>query len=614
MRLYLEKLNLTAGRRPMKKTCLSVAFVLLLMNTLIYGVIRKTDGKMQFTVSMEKPQNHCYHVRISCQGLAGGIHDFKMPAWTPGFYMIMNHAKNVLNFSAADLAGKPLAWEKIDKNTWRIQNGRKYSILVDYDVYAFGRSVAESYLDDERGFISPTSVFMHSAGRLQQPVAVTVKPYRDWSRIASGLDPVPGTTDTFTAPDFDVLYDSPILVGKQEALTFEVQGIPHVFVAADLENIDREKLIADLRLIVTAATGVFGEIPYRRYAFLAIGPGQGGLEHLNSVAFTFTAGELANPAGYKKWLCFIAHEFFHLYNIKRIRPLALGPFDYERENYTDLLWVSEGFTVYFEDLIMNRAGLLSRDEVLERLRTDIANYEKIPGHLFQSAAASSFDIWCHFLDWGENADNTTISYYDKGSALALLLDLKIRHETGNKKTLDDAMRTLYQNFYKGKSRGFSDSEFRAVCEKTAGCRLDEFFAYTNTVQEIDYKKYLAYGGLDIDILPREIPGAFLGAAVREQEGKFYIQSVEWDSPAANSGLCAHDEIIAVDGERAAAGTMAELRERKKPGEKIRIMVARDQRIREYLVGLGKKTERSFAIKPLANPSPLQAAILKSWLR
>jgi len=598
----------------MKKTCLSVVFVLLLMETLIYGVTQKADGKLQFTVSMEKPQNHCYHVRISCQGLTGGTHDFIMPAWTPGYYLIMNHAKNVLNFHAADLAGKPLAWEKIDKNTWRIKNGRESFILVDYDVYAFGRSVAESYLDDERGFISPTSVFMHIAGRLQQPAAVTVKPYRDWNRIASGLDPAPGTTATFTAPDFDVLYDSPILVGNQEALTFEVQGIPHVFVASDLGNIDRQKLIADLQLIIMDATGIFGEIPYRRYAFLAIGPGQGGLEHLNSVAFTFNAAELANPASYKRWLCFMAHEFFHLFNVKRIRPLALGPFAYDRENYSNLLWVSEGFTVYYEDLILNRAGLLSREEVLERRRTDIINFEKIPGRLFQSAAASSFDIWSHFLDWGENADNTTISYYDKGAALALLLDFKIRHETGNKKTLDDVMRTLYQKFHKGKSRGFSDSEFRVVCEKAAGCRLDEFFAYANTVQKIDYKKYLGYGGLDIDILPREIPGAFLGAAVREQEGKLYIQSVEWDSPAANSGLCARDEIIAVDGERAGAGTMAELRERKKPGEKIRIEVSRNQRIRVYNVVLGKKTERNFAIKPLANPTPLQAAILKSWLR
>jgi predicted metalloprotease with PDZ domain len=597
----------------MKKTRFPLLLVLPLLAIAAFGERPAAGAKMEFTISMAKPQNHCFHVRVRCQGLEDKTHDFIMPAWTPGYYLIMNHAKNVLNFHAADLTGKPLAWEKTDKNTWRVKNGRISSIQVDYDIYAFGRSVAESYLDDERGFISPTGVLMHIAGRLRQPISLTVEPYRDWRRITTGLDPAQGATGTFTAPNFDVLYDAPILVGNQEVLGFKVKDIPHVFVAADLGNIDRQRLIADLRLIITAATDIFGEIPYRHYAFMAIGPGRGGLEHANSVAFTFNPTELADPAGYKRWLCFMTHEYFHLFNVKRIRPQTLGPFAYDRENYTDLLWFSEGFSVYYEDLIMNRAGLLSRDEVLERRRADIRNYENIPGRLFQSAAASSFDIWLHFLDWGENADNTTISYYDKGSALALLLDFKIRHESGNRKTLDDVMRALYQKFYKERGRGFSDKEFRAVCEKEAGCRLDEFFAYADSVRDIDYKKYLAYAGLDIDILPKEIPGAFLGAFVREQDGKLTIQGVERDSPAENSGLCAQDEILAIDGERAGVKTMAALRERK-TGEAVRITAARGGRLREYTVVLGRKTEPSFQIKPLADPDPLQAAILKNWLR
>ncbi len=598
----------------MKKTCRILLLALPLMNAVAYGVVRNADGMTQFTVSMEKPQSHCYHVRIDCQGLTGAINDFQMPAWTPGFYMIMNHAKHVLNFHATDLTGKPLFWEKTAKSTWRVRNGRATAIVVDYDVFAFGRSVAESYLDDERGFISPTSVFMHIAGRLRQPAVVTIEPYREFGQLATGLDPVPGAPHTFSAPDFDVLYDSPILVGNQQVLSFTVQGVSHVFAAADLGNIDRQKLIADLSAIITAATGIFGEIPYRHYAFLAFGPGQGGLEHANSVAFTFNPGELADAAGYKRWLCFIAHEYFHLFNVKRIRPLALGPFAYDRENYTDLLWVSEGFTVYYEDMVMNRAGLLSRDEFMERRRADIANYEKIPGRLFQSAADSSFDIWSHFLDWGGNANNTTISYYDKGAALALLLDCKIRYESGNRKTLDDVMRTLYHKFHQEKGRGFTDLEFRTTCEKVAGCGLDEFFSYAGTTCEINYKKYLGYGGLDIDDEPREIPGAFLGATVSEREGNPFIQGVEWNSPAADSGLCPGDEILAVDGMRADMRAMAGISEQKKPRARVSITVARNGRIRAYDVVLGKKTERSFQIKPLTNPNPLQAEILGTWLK
>ena len=420
----------------MKKTCFHLFLVLLLLSTLVPAKGSEGDVKMEFIVSMEKPQSHCYHVQFLCRGLGDGALDLTMPAWTPGYYMIMNHAKNVLNFHASDPSGKPLAWEKADKSTWKVHPGRASSIRIDYDVYALGHSVAESYLDDERGYISPTSVFMHVAGRLRQPAKITVKPFPGFSRISTGLDPIPGTAGTFMAPDFDVLYDSPILVGNQQVLPFAVRGVPHAFVASDLGNTDCRKLVADLSSIVTAATAIFGEIPYRRYVFLAIGPGQGGLEHANSVAFTFDPADLAGTPGYTRWLCFMAHEYFHLFNIKRIRPLALGPFAYGRENYTDLLWFSEGFSVYYEDLVMNRAGLLGRDEFLDRRRADISRYEKIPGRLFQSAAASSFDIWSHFLDWGEEADNTTISYYDKGAALALLLDFKIRHESGNRRTLD----------------------------------------------------------------------------------------------------------------------------------------------------------------------------------
>ncbi len=180
------------------------------------------------------------------------------------------------------------------------------------------------------------------------------------------------------------------------------------------------------------------------------------------------------------WLSFIAHEFFHLYNVKTIRPVALGPFDYDKENYTDMLWFSEGVTSYYENLILNRAGFFSRDDVFREMKTTISNYENIPGHLFQSAASSSFDSWMLFFNRSENASNTTISYYDKGCALGMLLDLRIRYESGNKKSLDDVMQTLYKVYYKEKKRGFTDKEFRDVCEKAAGSSLDEIFEALHT--------------------------------------------------------------------------------------------------------------------------------------
>jgi predicted metalloprotease with PDZ domain len=573
-----------------------------------------SQGTMAFTVSMERPNTHYYHVVFRCEGLKGERQDFKLPVWTPGFYQIMNYSRNVLNFRAEDGAGNPLAWEKTTKNTWRVKSAKSASVTVSYDVYAFTRFVAESYLDDSMGFISPSGVFMHIAGQIQHPVTVAVMPGQNWSRVSTGLDSIEGKPNSFFAPDFDVLYDCPILLGNQEILTFEVRGIPHVFAVDNLGTFDRERFVADHKRMVEAAAAIIGKIPYRHYAFLVIGPGGGGLEHANSTALTLNPSSLNEPAGYKRWLRFVTHEFFHLYNVKRIRPIALGPFDYDKENYTCMLWVSEGFTSYYEDLILRRAGLITRDDVLEAARSNIANYENIPGHRFQSAAESSFDTWLHSFGRGDNAANTTISYYDKGAALGMFLDFKIRTETKNKKSLDDVMRTLYREYYEEKKRGFTDSEFRAVCERIAGCPLAEIFdVYVSTAKDIDYPRYLAYAGLDIEVEPHESDGVYFGASTREQDGDLIISSVEWDSPAMQAGLSAQDEIIALDGVRISARTMSEILRQKKPADAIRVLISRGNNIREVEVVLAKRQERSFSIRPIVNPTPLQSEILRGWL-
>jgi predicted metalloprotease with PDZ domain len=592
-----------------------IAFSVAFLVVVSFALGQTATGTMAFTLSMERPNTHYYHVVFRCDGLKGETQDFKMPAWTPGYYRIMDYAKNVVNFRAADGAGNELPWTKTAKNTWRVRSGTAASVVISYDVYAFTRFVADSYLGDDGGFISPAGIFMHVAGHIQHPASVTIQPYQDWRRISTGLDPVEGNPNTFFAPDFDVLYDCPILIGNQEILSFEVRGIPHVVAASDLGTFDRARFTADLKKMVEAAVGIIGDIPYRHYAFLIIGPGGGGLEHLNSAALTLNPSSLNNPLGYKGWLSFVAHEFFHLYNVKRIRPIALGPFDYDKENYTHMLWLSEGFTVYYEYVILNRAGLLTRDEVLDRLRTTIARYENSPGHLFQSATASSFDTWINFFSRGEHTVNTTISYYDKGAALGLLLDLAIRNETKNRASLDDVMRTLYQKFYKEKKRGFTDQEFREVCEDTAKSPLPEIFdVYAPTVKDIDYPKYLAFAGLEIDVEPKDLPNPYFGAATQDQNGSPVISSVEWNSPASQAGLSAQDEIIALDGVRVTSRTLADRLNSRKAGDKVRILISRRNTIRDVEVVLGKKTERNFRIKPLPDPDPLQSAILKDWLR
>jgi len=332
------------------------------------------------------------------------------------------------------------------------------------------------------------------------------------------------------------------------------------------------------------------------------------------MAAYMNAANLQSPAGYKNWLAFIAHEYFHHYNVKRIRPVALGPFDYDRENYTRMLWVSEGITVYYEYIILKRAGLLSTEEFFDRISSTIARYENIPGSKVQSAVESSFDTWIQFFSRSEETANTTISYYDKGAILGLLLDLKMRHETQNKYSLDDLMRVLYRRYYQEKKRGWTDAEFRAEAEALARCSLAEIFDdYAASVKEVDYQKYFAYAGLEIDTSWHELPGVDLGLTTQTAEGNLLIASVLKGSTAQEAGLSARDEIIAVNGRRVSPRNFESLLSAHKPGEKIRLLIARRNRLQELEATLAAKKERPFRIKPASQPGQLEAEILRSWL-
>jgi len=578
----------------------------------IYGA---SVSVIEYTISMENPNNHYFHISLDYSGIKDNNTELKMPVWTPGYYMIMDYPKNVLNFRVTDASGKDLSWKKTTKNRWKINTAGVKSIHVSYDVYAFRVSVADSFLDDGRGFISPTGIYMYPAGLKDHPVIVKVRPYEKFREVSTGLDPVQGKDLTFYAPDFDVLYDCPILAGNQEILKFESGGIPYTIAAENLGSLNRTELINDFRRIVETATSIVGEIPYRHYTFIMMNNGMGGLEHTNSMAvFTNRLNSESGRIGNGR-LSFIAHEFFHLYNVKTIRPIDLGPFDYDKENYTTMLWFSEGVTSYYENLILNRAGFFKREDVLKEMTSSISAYENVPGRLFQSVAASSFDSWMFFLNRSENAANTTISYYDKGCAVGMLLDLKIRYESGNLKSLDDVMRTLYTTYYKGKKRGFTDKEFREVCEKIAGKSLNEIFdSYIPTTNEIDYKKYLAYAGLTIDTDPVESDGYWIGADVRQNGDNVVITRVEWDSPAWKAGLSGQDVITEINGQKATLDLFNETLHNSVIGNKIVFKTVHRDISNESVITPVKKITRSFAIRPASDITPIQEAILNSWLK
>jgi len=568
---------------------------------------------MAFTVTMPQPANHIFHVAFRCEGLKGDMQDFKMPLWPPGYYGIIAYVKNVSNFRAEDGAGRPLAWEKVTRNAWRVVTGSAPVVLLNYDVYGAISFAAQNFLGETRAYISPAGLFLHVAGQLRHPVTVAIQLPPGWTRIATGLDPA-GRANTFSAPDFDVLYDSPILMGNQETLSFTVGGVPHrVAIENVAAEVDREKMLSDLKRMVEAATRLIGEIPYRRYTFLMMGTGNGGIEHANSASIAFSGKNLEDETGYRGWLSYVAHEYFHNFNVKRIRPIALGPFDYDMENLTKMLWVSEGLSVYYQDILMVRAGLWTRAQYLDRMTGSIARFENAPGHHYQSATESSLNAWGTGSGVGGDR-NTSISYYDNGAMLGAMLDLKIRTESGNARSLDDVMRGLYRKYYVGRKRGFTDAEFREECESAAGAPLSEVFEYASTTRDVDYAKYFAYAGLELKVTKQEAPGAYLGINTHTQDGKLEITSVTAESPAQAAGLRARDEVLYVDGTKATPKALNDLLAAGKPGDRIKVQLSRDNAPQDVEVVLAANTKRGFAIRPIANPSALQSAILRDWMR
>ena len=591
---------------------------------------------MAFTVAMPQPGNHILHVTFRCDGLKGELQDFKMPAWSPGYYGIGDYSRNVSNFRAEDGAGHGLPFEKTAKNTWRVAAGNSPAIVLNYDVFGATSFAANTYVGDDRAYLSPSGVFVHVAGQLQRPVTVTIQLPSNWKQIATGLEPVKGKSGTFSAENFDVLYDSPILMGNQEYLQFAVKSVPHYVAIENVkEDVDRPKMVTDLKTMVTAATQLIGDVPYRHYTFLMMGRGRGGIEHSNSSSNQFDGTSLSTPEGYLRWLSFICHEYFHNFNVKRIRPLALGPFEYDQENLTNMLWVSEGLSVYYEDLVLVRAGLMTKAQYLDKMAAAIGSFENAAGRHYQSATESSWNTWRTGSGIGGDR-NTTISYYDNGAMLGAMLDLKIRDGSQNRKSLDDVMRALYRKYYLEKKRGFTDAEFRQECERAAGGELRDVFEYAGTTKEVNYEKYFALAGLKLESTAAEAPGAYLGLDTHTKElppsvmpagrgrggagrglapmTQLMVTDVAAGSPAELAGLKTGDRILEVEGAPATAVALNDVLMAKKAGDRIKLQISRagsEQEVQVTLVGNVKKT---YGLSPIAAATSAQSGILNHWLR
>jgi predicted metalloprotease with PDZ domain len=572
-----------------------------------------------YSVSMPEPATHLYAVTVRVSNVPAGREyvDLLLPVWTPGSYLVREFARNVQDFSAS-ANGAAARWETPDKRTWRVWLPRSgpRSVEATYRVYANELSVRTSHLDDTHAYFNGATMFMYVDGAKDAPVRLTVLTPVDW-KIATGLEradgPLPTTgavaAHTFTAPDYDRLVDSPVEAGKIQILSFEALGKPHEIAVWGRGNYEPERLTADVKKIVEAASRAVGRgLPYDRYVFIVhlFPGGGGGLEHLNSTTCESSPFVFQKKETYQDFLGLLSHEYFHLWLVKRIRPVALGPFDYETENYTRMLWLMEGGTDYYADVNLLRAGLLTEDEYYKDMAKQIQSLERTPGRRRMSLEESSFSAWIKYYRQNEHSVNSQVSYYTKGSVVTAMLDLEIRGRTKGAKSFDDVLRFLWDS-YAAKGRGVPEDAVEPAVEAVAGSSFREFFdRYVRGTDDIPYDRFLAHAGRR---LVAEVPedetrvtpsrkGAWLGANVADANGRTVVSSVLDGSPAWRAGLNAGDELLALDNARTTAASLADRLADRAPGETVTLTVFRRDELRSFTATLAARPPETYKIEKI----------------
>lgn len=536
-----------------------------------------------YELRMEKPQNHYFNVSMILENFKEKELQVKMPIWAPGSYLAREFAKNMNLVVARDENGNALPVKKTDKNTWNIQKGKAKKVIVSYEVYAFELTVRTSFLDLTHGFVSGSGVFMYVNNHKDLDGRLTVFPYKDFGTITTAL-PMAGDgvmTDgfeTFEFKNYDHLVDCPLEIGNQEEFDFTAAGVKHRVAIYAPGNYTIDLLKKDMANVVSAATDVFGQNPNKEYTFIIhnVVDGQGGLEHTNSCVLSVNRWTYAGSE-YVGFLKLVAHEYFHLWNVKRIRPIELGPFDYDHENYTSLLWVMEGFTSYYEKMILLRAGYYSDEQFLGSMFGSLNYVEGSVGSRVQPLSHSSFDAWIKGYRPNENSSNTTMTYYSRGSVIAMLLDAMIIKKSEGKQCLDHFMRHMYSKYFEDKERGFSESEFKAELEAFIGVNLDEFYAnFIDGTQIPDYNAILSQVGVKVQNVGQATPDA--GISSRSSGCSATITGIRSGSAAEEAGLSVNDEIIGCNDYRVDKGDFDAFLAGLNPGDELNILFAREDQL------------------------------------
>jgi len=602
----------TGLRSPLRAAVVLVGVLAVVLPT----AVAQTLEPIEYEVSFPAPETH--YVEIEATVPTGGQAqvELMMPVWTPGSYLVREHARHVEGVAARDGRGRTLSVEKTQKNRWMVATAGVPAVTLSYRVYAREMSVRTNWVEDRFALLNGAPTFMTLVDSRPRPHQVRLVLPPSWAQTRTALPETPGgRSHHYSAPDFDTLVDSPIVAGNPAVYEFRIDGTPHDLVNVGEAGVwEGAKAAGDLEKIVRAAREMWGALPYDRYLFLnLITEGGGGLEHKNSSVLMTNRWATRTHSAYVAWLGLAAHELFHAWNIKRLRPVELGPFDYENENHTRSLWIAEGFTEYYADQLLLRAGLVSDADYLRMLSSNIESVQRTPGRLVQAVEMASFDAWIKYYRPDENSSNTSINYYAKGAVLAFLLDARIRRATDGARTLDDVMRVAYQR-YSGSS-GYTPEQFEALVAGVAGpgAGVREWFARAvESPEELEYDEALDWFGLRFSDVS-ETPGAWLGVRTRADAGRLLIAEVRRGGPAERGGLNVDDEILAIDEFRVEATRLQNRLARYRPGDAVSVLVSRRGELRRLDVRLGEEPPRHGALEMSATASSEQRERREAWL-
>ena len=575
-----------------------------------------TLPKIFYQVSMSQPTSHLFEVTITIDNWQERQLNLKMPVWTPGSYLVREYSRNLQDFTAKNSQNKTrLIFQKVSKNHWQIETEDAISISIFYRIYAHELSVRTNHLDDSHGYFNGAALFLYIPGLEFLPsVLEIVPPQTDW-KVTTSLEPLEGKKNTFLVPDFDTLVDNPVEVGTHQCYEFQVRKKIHRLAVWGKGNIDAEKVIRDMEKIIEVEADLYGGLPYDNYVFLLhlSNNGFGGLEHKNSCTLNYSRFGFRDPEKYNRFIQLVAHEFFHLWNVKRIRPKALEKFDYEQENYTPSLWFSEGTTSYYDLLIPLWGGLYNSKVFLDNLSKEITRFLVTPGREVQPLAESSFDAWIKLYRRDTNSDNSQMSYYLKGELLSLLLDLLIRDRTQNQRSLNDVMRQMWEKF--GKTEiGFTENQLKEVMESVADRDLTDFFKdYLHTTKELPFNDYLEPFGLRLQAVPEDNPIPHTGMRVQLENGKDMIKFVAANSPAQVAGISPDDELLALDGIRVTAEQLPERLKDYQANDMIELSVFHQDVLKTVQLQLAISQPSRYEVVRIPNPSDRQVQNIVGWL-